>query len=532
MSGIQDNWRKLVCPCLLLLSACGGGTVPGERSITIDPDGISNHIQRLASDEMEGRAPGGAGEELATAYIADYFRSIGLDTSFQDVPLVGTTGTPTSLTLRKGAETRTLAYRDEFMAWTTREVESIALDPAEMVFVGYGTVAPEYDWNDYEGVDVEGKVLLMLVGDPPLEDESMFGGSAMTYYGRWTYKYEEAARQGASGAFIVHETAPAGYPWEVVSGSWSGEQFDMVKADKGASETGIQGWITLEMAQQLAAWARQSFDDLKQQALSSDFNPIPLGVNASVEIKNTLRHVDSKNVVGVLEGETDEYVVFSSHWDHIGRDDSLEGDQIYNGAVDNASGIATMLEIARTFSELPERPRRSVVFLAVTAEEQGLLGSKYYAENPLFPLERTVANINIDGANVYGPTDEIIVIGYGYTTLENNLRRIAAEQGRTVVPDPESEKGFYYRSDQFNFAKKGVPALYTDSTSLEDSNRYTAERYHKPSDEFDPAWDFEGAVTDTVALFRVALEIANSEEWPEWMPGTEFKAVREEMLNR
>ena len=521
-----------VVSCLLLLSACGGGTVPGELSIAIDPDTISNHIQQLASDEMEGRAPGAVGEELATAYIADYFRSIGLDTSFQDVPLVGTTGTPTSLTLRKGAETRMLAYRDEFMAWTTREVDSIALDPAEMVFVGYGTVAPEYDWNDYEGVDVEGKVLLMLVGDPPLEDESMFGGPAMTYYGRWTYKYEEAARQGARGAFIVHETAPAGYPWDVVSGSWSGEQFDMVKADQGASEIGMQGWITLEMAQQLAEWAGQSFDDLKQQALSSDFMPIPLGVAASVEIENTLRHVDSKNVVGVLEGETEEYVVFSSHWDHIGRDDSLEGDQIYNGAVDNASGIATMLEIARAFSELPERPRRSVVFLAVTAEEQGLLGSKYYAENPLFPLERTVANINIDGANVYGPTDEIIVIGYGYTTLENNLKRIASEQGRTVEPDPESEKGFYYRSDQFNFAKKGVPALYTDSTSIEDSNRYTAERYHKPSDEFDPAWNFEGAVADAVALFRVGLEVANSEEWPEWMPGTEFKAIRDQMLNQ
>ena len=517
---------------ILFLSGCGGGPFDSTAMPDIEADAISNHIQALASDDMEGRAPGGGGEELATAYIADYFRSIGLDTSFQDVPLVGTTGTPTSLTLRRGAETRTLAYRDEFMAWTTREVESITLDPAEMVFVGYGTVASEYDWNDYEDLDVEGKVLLMLVGDPPLEDESMFGGDAMTYYGRWTYKYEEAARQGASGAFIVHETGPAGYPWEVVSGSWSGEQFDMVKADQGVSEIGIQGWITLEMAEQLAEWAGQSFDDLKQQALSSDFTPIPLAVDASVEIDNTLRHVDSKNVVGVLEGETDEYVVFSSHWDHIGRDESLEGDQIYNGAVDNASGIATMLEIARTFSELPERPRRSVVFLAVTAEEQGLLGSKYYSENPLFPLERTVANINIDGANVYGPTDRIIVIGYGYTTMEDNLRRIASEQGRTVVPDPESEKGFYYRSDQFNFAKKGVPALYTDSTSLEDSNRYTAERYHKPSDEFDPAWNFEGAVADAVALFRVALEVANSEEWPEWIPGTEFKAVRDQMLNR
>ena len=517
---------------ILLLSGCSGPPPDSAAIPDIDGDAISGHIQALASDDMEGRAPGSAGEGLATTYIADYFRSIGLDTSFQNVPLVGTTATPTSLTLRKGGETRTLAYRDEFMAWTTREVESIALDPAEMVFVGYGTVAPEYDWDDYAGVDVEGKVLLMLVGDPPLEDESMFGGQAMTYYGRWTYKYEEAARQGARGAFIVHENAPAGYPWEVVSGSWSGEQFDMVKADRGASETGIQGWITLEMALQLAEWAGHSFDELKQQALSPEFNPIPLGVDASVEIENTLRHVDSKNVVGVLAGETDEYVVFSSHWDHIGRDGSIEGDQIYNGAVDNASGIATMLEIARAFTALPDRTRRTLVFLAVTAEEQGLLGSKYYAENPLFPLERTVANVNIDGANVYGATDKIIVIGYGYTSLEDHLRRIASEQGRAVVPDPESEKGFYYRSDQFNFAKKGVPALYIDSTNLEDSNRYTAERYHKPSDEFDPTWNFDGAVADAVALFSVALEVADADDWPEWMPGTEFKAVRDEMLNR
>ena len=523
-------------PSTLLLAAmslvgCGGAGL-AESAFKVDAGAIASHIQQLAADEMEGRAPGTPGEELATNYIAEYFRSIGLETSFQDVPLVGTTGTPTELTLTKGTESRTLAYRDEFMAWTTRETASIALGPAEIVFVGYGTVAPEYDWNDFEGYDVEGKVLLLLGGDPPLEDENMFGGEAMTYYGRWTYKYEEAARHGARGAFIVHETAPAGYPWDVVSGSWSGEQFDMVKADQGASETGIQGWITLEMAEQLAEWAGHSFDDLKQQALAPDFTPVPLGIEASLEIQNTLRRIDSKNLVGVLEGDTDEYVVFSSHWDHIGRDDTLEGDQIYNGAVDNASGIAVMMEIARAFSEMKGRQRRSLVFLAVTAEEQGLLGSKYYAENPLFPLDRTVANINIDGANVYRRSDEIVVVGPGYTSIEDTLREVAAEQGRTVIPDPESEKGFYYRSDQFNFAKKGVPALYIDSTSLEDSNRYTAERYHKPSDEFDPSWDLEGAVLDAQTLIRIAFRIANSEEWPEWMPGTEFKAVRDEMLRR
>lgn len=516
--------------CLLL--SCGSPNRPEGHSFEIDPKALSDHLQNLASDEMEGRAPGGKGEILATSYIADYFRSIGLDTSFQDVSLIGTTGAPTSLTLRKGGETRTLNYRDEFMAWTTREVESITLEPTEMVFVGYGTVASEYDWNDYEGLDVSGKVLVMLVGDPPLDDKRMFGGEAMTYYGRWTYKFEEAARMGAAGAFIVHETAPAGYPWEVVSGSWAGEQFDMVKADQGTSETGIQGWITLKMAEQLFEWSGHSFPALKEQALSDDFAPIQLGVDASITVENKLRYIDSKNVVGLLEGESDEYVIFSSHWDHLGKDESLEGDQIYNGAVDNASGIAVMLEIARVFGELPQSLNRSIVFLAVTAEEQGLLGSKYYVENPLFPLENTVANINIDAANVYRHSDEITVIGYGYTTLEDTLRRIATEQGRTVVPDPEPEKGYYYRSDQFNFAKKGVPALYSDSTSVGDSERYTLERYHKPSDEFDPAWNFDGAVADAVALFFVAFEIANSEEWPEWAPGTEFKAIRDQMLAR
>ena len=529
----MKRFLSVLALSFLAAVGCSNG-IESYSSFDVDVDAIAiaDHIQQLASDEMEGRAPGTAGEELATTYIADYFESIGLETSFQDVPLVGTTASPTALTLRKGGESRTLDYRDDFMAWTTRELDRIALDPAEIVFAGYGTVAPEYDWNDFEGVDVEDTVVLLLVGDPPLEDDAMFGGEAMTYYGRWTYKYEEAARQGARGALIVHETAPAGYPWAVVSGSWSGEQFDMVKADQGASETGVQGWITREVAGQLAEWAGHSFEDLKRQALDPEFRPVPFGIQASLEIENTLRRIDSKNVVGVMEGETDEYVVFSSHWDHIGRDESLEGDQIYNGAVDNASGMAVMMEIARVFSDMSTRPRRSLVFLAVTAEEQGLLGSKYYAENPLYPLEKTVANINIDGANVYRKTDEIVVVGYGYTSIENTLRGVASEQGRIVVPDPESEKGFYYRSDQFNFANKGVPALYIDSTSLEDSNRYTADRYHKPADEFDPSWNLEGAVLDAETLIRVALELANSAEWPEWMPGTEFKAIREEMLRQ
>lgn len=478
---------------------------------------------------MEGRAPGGKGEELATAYIGDYFKSIGLKTQMQAVPLVGVVSTATPLKIT-GEKPRTLKYGDEFVAWTKQQKDSVSVD-ADLVFAGYGVVAPEYNWNDFKD-SVKGKIIVVFVNDPQLDDPKMFGGKAMTYYGRWTYKFEEAARQGAAGALIVHETEFAGYPWEVVRGSWSGEQFDMVRPDKGATLSPLNGWITHEVAVDLFKSAGLEFADMKKKALEKDFKPISLKSRASIQIKNKMRTVNSKNVIGVLEGQIpDEYVVFTAHWDHLGIGEPQNGDKIYNGAVDNASGVAMMMDIARAFTKAP-KPKRSIVFMAVTAEEQGLLGSQYYAENPVFPLSKTLAEINIDEANVFGPNKQITAIGYGYTTLEDTLREVAAQQGRTVIPEEEPEKGFYYRSDQFSFAKQGVPGLYTKSMPLEASRKYEAERYHKPSDQFDPSWNMQGAVQDGDAFYEVAMRVANGDKWPEWKPGTEFKASREKSLGK
>jgi Zn-dependent M28 family amino/carboxypeptidase len=524
--------RLTVCLCLLALASCnkpspvataGEHVVPAVAAPSIDGQAMKAHIQKLASDEMEGRAPGGKGEELATAYIADFYRSIGLKTQFQPVPMVGITSTVSPMKLSGKGGTRTLKYGDEFMAWSKRDQDSVSTD-ADLVFCGYGVTAPEYQWNDFKD-DVKGKIIVVLINDPQLEDQSKFGGKAMTYYGRWTYKFEEAARQGAAGALVIHETAFAGYPWEVVRGSWSGEQFDIVRSDKGASTVPLQGWITRDVAAALFKSAGLNFDDMKKRALQQDFKPVSLGIKASVDVKNKSRHVDSKNVIGVLEGaqKPDEYVVFTAHWDHLGIGEAQNGDKIYNGAVDNASGVALMMEIARAATKTQSKPKRSMVFIAVTGEEQGLLGSAYYGENPVFPLNKTLANINIDEANVFGRNNnQIQVIGSGYNDLEDILKDVVSAQGRTIMPDAEPEKGFYFRSDQFSLAKKGVPALYTKSVTVEDEHEFTEKRYHKPSDEFDPNWDMKAAVADGDAFLQVALRLANGDKRPEWKPGIEF----------
>jgi Zn-dependent M28 family amino/carboxypeptidase len=489
----------------------------------IDGNAIKAHIQKLASDEMEGRAPGGKGEELATTYIGDFFKSIGLKTQSQPVPLVGITSTVSPLELTGRGGRKTLKYADDFVAWSKREQAVVGAN-AELVFCGYGVVAPEYQWSDFKSA-VKGKIIVVLINDPQLEDQTKFGGKAMTYYGRWTYKFEEAARQGAAGALIIHETEFASYPWEVVRGSWSGEQFDIVRPDKGASTVPVQGWITRGVAEALFKSAGLDFDDMKKKSLQPDFKPIPLGINASLEVKNKMRTVDSRNVIGLLEGaeKPDEYVIFTAHWDHLGIGEPQDGDNIYHGAVDNASGVASIMEIARAATKVQPKPKRSLVFMAVTGEEQGLLGSEHYANNPVFPLNKTLANINVDGANVFGRSDNHIeVVGFGYTTLEDLLKDVVAGQRRTVIPDEAPEAGHYFRSDQFSFAKKGVPALYTTSVTSEDYKEYNAGRYHKPSDKFDPNWDMKAAVADADALLQVALRVANGDKWPEWKPGTEF----------
>jgi Zn-dependent M28 family amino/carboxypeptidase len=385
--------------------------------------------------------------------------------------------------------------------------------------------------------------MVVLINDPPLPDEKMFGGKAMTYYGRWTYKFETGAKKGAAGILIVHETIPAGYPFSVIQSS-SGERFDLVTPDKNMWRASVEGWISLDRAKQLFASAGQDFDALKARAATREFKPVPLGVTASVHITNKLRTLDSRNVAAKLEGSdpklTDEYVVYTAHWDHLGIGPEVKGDKIYNGALDNASGTAGLLEIARAFTQAKPAPKRSILFLAVTAEEQGLLGSQFYSVSPIYPLAKTLANMNIDGMNLHGRTKDVTVIGMGASDLDDYLKAAAAEQGRTLKPDPESEKGFYYRSDHFNFAKQGVPALYIDDGTefigkpadfgMKVRERYNKESYHAPSDDVKPDWDLSGAAEDAQLFFVVGYRVANAAKYPEWKPGNEFRAVREKQL--
>ena len=544
---------RLIPSALLVVAAgCTADADPAiDRALdTITSEDLSAHVEVLASDQFEGRAPSSAGERNTLAYLQSEFERLGLEPGnggswFQEVPLVSITADP-AMTLRitGGGAPRQLAYATEFMAWTTRVTPQAAINNSEMVFVGYGIVAPEYDWNDYAGVDVQGKTVVILVNDPGFatQDTALFNGNTMTYYGRWTYKYEEAARQGAAGAMIVHETAPAGYPWEVVSGSWSGPQFDLVAPDSNMSRVAAEGWLTLESAQAVFQRSGLGYDSLKTLAATRDFAPVPLATRASVTIRNSVERSTSNNVLAVLRGSArpDEVVVYMAHWDHLGRDPTLEGDQIYNGALDNATGIGGLLELAGAFANLPEPPARSVLFVAVTAEEQGLLGSAHYVANPAYPLDETVAAINMDGLDIWGPMRDITVVGYGMSQLDDYLARAAATQERVVRPDPEPEKGFYYRSDHFNFAKAGVPALYTDAGidhvehgeawSRERRDEYTNENYHKPSDEFDPSWDLSGAVLDLRALFLVGNRLANESAFPNWREGSEFRAARDSMM--
>ena len=560
----MKRWKYVaVAGMTLALVSCA--SVLGDQSRGVGGSGsiklsrIVQHIKVLASDAFEGRLPASKGEELTVAYLADQFKRIGLspgnsdETYFQAVPLSSIAADPDmTLRLDAGGESMSLAYGDEFMAWTTRFVDDVRVEDSEVVFVGYGTVAPEFGWDDFKGMDLKGKTLIMLVGDPQIPDPnnpeeldpSIFGGRAMTYYGRWTYKFESAAAQGAAACFVIHETAPAGYPWAVVQGSWSGEQFDLVTPDKNMARCAVEGWMPYAQVEMAFEEAGQNLAALKKRALDKDFKPVALDIKASVDIKNVKRSLDSRNVIGVLEGSDpklkDEYVIYMAHWDHMGKDATLAGDQIYNGALDNASGTAGLIELAEAFAALKPAPRRSIVFLAVTAEEQGLLGSKFYGENPVYPLAKTVAALNLDGMNIFGRTNDITVVGLGNSTLDEVATAVARDQGRAVKPDPESEKGYFYRSDHFSLAKQGVPALYADSGvdyvgrpegwGLEKRAEYTEKNYHKPSDEYDSSWDLSGGVEDLALIFEVGRRVANADAYPSWKPGTEFKALRERQL--
>lgn len=523
----------------------------------ISEDSMRGWLATLASDEFEGRAPATKGGRMTREYLVDQFQALGLEPGAngsyeQEVGLVELTLIPnlSSFSITANGEERTLASGEEVVFWTKQVQEEVAFDDSELVFVGFGVNAPEYGWNDYEGLDVTGKTVVMLVNDPGfyLKGEE-FNGEAMTYYGRWTYKYEEAARQGAAAAIVVHETAPASYGWGVVSGSWSGPQLDIERADEGASRTKAEAWISKEFAEELFEAAGTSYEAAKEAALSGDFKPMPMeGLTASGVLKNSINRAESANVAGILPGteNPDEYVLFTAHWDHLGKTfaaiggDDGSGDTINNGAVDNATGTAGMLAIAESLVNAEVQPERSVLFLSVTAEESGLLGSAFFAENPLVPLNKIVGGINMDAFLPAGPAKDLIVVGKGKSEIEDVLQGVADEYGKVLVPDQNPSAGYFYRSDHFSISKKGVPMIYVDNgIDLIDGGveagkafgeDYTANRYHKPGDEYDDSWQVDGIVEVLSILRDVGAELAYGEMWPNWYEGDEFRALRDEMM--
>jgi Zn-dependent M28 family amino/carboxypeptidase len=526
----------------------------------ISADSLLTEIKVLSSDAFEGRKPGSEGGKKTIAYMEDQFKKLGLkpgnpnNTYRQDVPLAGIVSKPTAQFTVNG-HALPAQFKKDYILFSQHYTSVVDVKDSDIVFVGYGVSAPEYNWDDYKGVDLKGKTLLMLVNDPQIPDpndptkldDSMFKGRAMTYYGRWTYKYEIAAEKGAAGVMIVHETPMAGYPFSVVVDSWSGENFTIQRPDNNENTVPAEGWFTYDKAAELCKAAGLDLAALKASALHRDFKPVPLpGAKATFHIEQALRKIQSQNVVAKLEGSdparSNEYVIYTAHWDHLGWDTSLQGDQIFNGAADNASGSAGLIEIARAFTKLYPRPKRSILFLSVTAEEQGLLGAEYYAENPLYDLKYTLADINMDVLNLWGKTSDMVLIGLGNSELDDIATNVLKSHGRVVKGDVEPEKGFFYRSDHFEFAKQGVPALDPDGGTdfigkpagygKAKREYYTEHDYHKPSDEVKPDWDLSGAVDDLRVFFEIGNRIADGEYYPLWKPGTEFKAKRDAMMKK
>ncbi|MBV6414144.1 MAG: hypothetical protein OMOMHJEC_01966 [Xanthomonadales bacterium] len=516
----------------------------------IRAEDLAAQVRILASDEFAGRQPGGPGERKTVAYLANEFARIGLkpgngSSYTQPVPMVeivSEASGPVTLQYDDGTSDA-LVIGDEAVIQTLRTDPESKVEDSELVFVGFGVNAPELGWNDYAGIDVKGKTVVTLINDPGFEtgDDTLFRGKAMTYYGRWSYKYEEALRQGAAAALIVHDDAGAAYGWEVVRNGFAGAEFDLPAAADAPAPLPIRGWISSAAAQRVFAHLGHDFAALRKAANQPGFKPIALAARASMGVSSRVRHADSANVVGWLPGSErpDEVLIFTAHWDHLGRSFQSKDDGIFNGAIDNATGVALMLEIAEAFTKSPTPPKRSLLFLSVTLEESGLLGSRHYVEHPLKSLAQTVATINLDAMQVIGKTRDVVVIGHGSSELEDILERHAQTQGRIVVPEPTPENGFYYRSDHFNFARVGVPSLYAKNgiDHIEQGEawgrrmvaEYVAQRYHKPSDEYDPAWDLSGTVQDGELLYAVAREIVDGDTWPNWYEGTEFRAAREAM---
>ena len=531
-------------------SSSSGSMEPDSAALkAINDTSFAKHIAVLASDGFEGRKPFTAGETKTINYLKSEFEKLGLkpgngDSYFQEVPMVDIKSTPSDLSIKtsNGNAGVSLKYLDDFVGASRHVTDQVKVENSEMVFAGYGIVAPEYKWNDYEGLNVKGKTVVVMVNDPGFLDSTLFKGKTMTYYGRWTYKFEEAARQGATGVIIIHEDKAASYPWAVVRSGWSKSKLYLEAADANKSRALLEGWITQDVAKAMFKMAGKSAD-LMVQAGKTGFKPVDLGLKVSTTINNTIKKSISNNVVAVLPGtkRADEYIIYSGHWDHLGLGEAVNGDSIYNGAVDNATGTSALLVLADAFKKAKQQPERSVMFLAVTAEEQGLLGSEYYGAHPLVPVNKTVANINIDAMQASGKTKDIIAVGFGQSELEDYLVEAAKKQNRVVVKDSNPSAGFYFRSDHFNFAKVGIPALYTETGDENiakglaygkaQKEDYTKNRYHAPADNFEPAkWDFSGMVEDLRLLFDVGYRLSNESTYPSWKAGSEFKAVRDKSM--
>ena len=522
-------------------------TREGHFSAAITAEDFAAHVQRLASDEFEGRKPGTIGERMTTAYLIDQFQRMklkpGNGTSFlQRVPMIETTlldRDAITLDAAEGGSVEKFAYRTDTIVGTLQGKGEVELKDSDIVFAGYGVVAPEVPWNDYAGLDVKGKTVIVLINDPGFGngDETLFRGKTMTYYGRWTYKFEECARQGAAACLIVHDTPGAAYPWEVVINSWSGPQFNLPVSEDPEPRMLVAGWLTTDAARRLFTKAGADFDALKKSADLRGFKPSPLAAKLSTHFRNTIRSTASDNVLALLPGSTrpDEVIVYSAHWDHLGAD-ATGADHIFNGAVDNGSGLAALLELADAFAQQQPPPQRSILFFAPTLEESNLLGSRYYAGHPVQPMAKTVADINMDMLYIIGRTRDMKIIGYGQSQLDEYLKDALAPLGRTIVPDAESEKGYFYRSDQLNFARKGVPVLYANAgmDKLDggpDAGRaaiddYTKNHYHKPADEYDPHWDLSGVIENVQALYTVGKRLADESTFPQWNADSEFRGAR------
>lgn len=532
---------------MLAVVACQQNTKPSESKTLFNKDSMLHDVKVLASDSFQGRRPFSAGETKAVDFIKTSFANMGLEPGngnsyLQDVPMVEITPKADAVMLVQSSKGNfELKNSEDFVASTEKTDPIIALKNDEVVFAGYGVVAPEYNWNDYAGIDVKGKIVLVLVNDPGFgtADTTLFKGNTMTYYGRWTYKYEEAARQGAKACFIIHDTKAASYPFNVVQNSWGGSNLYLDTRGSKLPHLDLQGWVSAAATKKLLAAAGKD-SSLIASANNKGFKAISLGEKLSLNVAVKANYNMSRNVIAKITGSKrpDEYVIYTAHWDHLGIGKIDEkGDSIYNGAVDNASGTAALLEIARAFKNLKEKPERTIIFLSVTAEEQGLLGSAYYAQHPIYSLAKTAANINMDGINALDKTNDMMVIGEGQNNLEDYLADILKKQNRYISLNAHPEAGYYYRSDHFNFAKAGVPALDCGGgidvvgkgkeygKKLDDD--YTANRYHRPADEFDPKWTFDGGLQDMQALFEVGNKIANDSTWPFWKMGSEFKAIRE-----